>query len=492
MKEKNAFWLSNHATKIESVLLALLILFLPTQLGKHFWPDFSVITGIRVDYLSPTLYTTDILIGILFLVWFGRIVFNPQQNAIEVSKYASSSKESGLYAKLAEASQGSWLPDGAVQDKSKKGFPWRETVLGICILAFLLVNVFSADRVGLSLYYLLKLSEFSFLIYYLSKHIRLNIHLPIIALITSVSVFFQSFLAILQYLQQGSLNGWLYYLGERAFTGNTPGIANAAINGELLLRPYGTFSHPNVLAGYLLISLLFIACFLSPFAKGFIRVFGFIILILGSIALMLTLSRVAIALYLVIILVAFIYWFIKKRPKPTMGIGLLIVAAIADLVLFIGGLAFLQTIVSRFSQTSFFEESFLQRTELIDSAILIIQTNPLLGVGLGHFIPALAPLQDPLSLGLYMQPVHNIYLLVAAETGYLGLGIFLFIIALTYRRLFLHIRLTPLFRPIYLVLTLLLSLVLVLGLFDHYFLTLQQGQLLFAVILGLSWSKVLK
>ena len=492
MKEKNAFWLSNHATKIESVLLALLILFLPTQLGKHFWPDFSVITGIRVDYLSPTLYTTDILIGILFLIWLVRVLVNPQYDSVEVSKYAASSKEAGLYAKLTNASQGSWLPDGAVQERNKQAFPWMETIIGISIITFLIINVFSADRLGLSLYYLLKLFEFSFLIYYLSKHIRLNFHLPIIALLTSISVFFQSFLAILQYLLQSSLNGWLYFLGERTFTGNTPGIANAAINGELLLRPYGTFSHPNVLAGYLLLGLLLIACFLIPRTKGFIRVFGFLVLILGSIALMLTLSRVAIALFLGILLISFIYWFIKKRPKPTMGIGLLIIAAIADLVLFIGGLAFLQTIVSRFSQTSFFEESFLQRTELIDSAIQIIQSNPILGVGLGHFIPTLAPLQEPLSLGLYMQPVHNIYLLAAAETGYVGLGIFLFIIALTYRRLLFNISLTPLFRPMYLILTLLLSIILLIGLFDHYFLTLQQGQLLFAFILGLSWAKVLK
>jgi hypothetical protein len=34
-----------------------------------------------------------------------------------------------------------------------------------------------------------------------------------------------------------------------------------------------------------------------------------------------------------------------------------------------------------------------------------------------------------------------------------------------------------------------LSAILLTGMFDHYWLTLQQGQLLFAVILGLSWTK---
>ncbi|MBU4099621.1 hypothetical protein KJ980_08325, partial [Patescibacteria group bacterium] len=38
------------------------------------------------------------------------------------------------------------------------------------------------------------------------------------------------------------------------------------------------------------------------------------------------------------------------------------------------------------------------------------------------------------------------------------------------------------------ILLILLSVILILGLFDHYWLTLQQGQLLFAIILGLCWA----
>src|SRR5258706_15195361 len=71
-KAANAFFSSNQETKIESLLLSLLILFIPTELGKHFWPDFSIVTGIRVDYLSPTFYFTDILVVLLFGFWFFR------------------------------------------------------------------------------------------------------------------------------------------------------------------------------------------------------------------------------------------------------------------------------------------------------------------------------------------------------------------------------------------------------------------------------------
>lgn len=450
MKEKSAFWLYDHATKLESVLLALLVLFLPTQLGKHFWPDFSLVDGLRVDYLSPTVYTTDIWIGLLFFFWVRRA--------------------------------GTWLLL-QVFTSPKRSF------IAIFVILFLLVNIFTAERIGLSLYFFAKLLEYAFLGYYISQNVRLNIHLPIIALLTSIGAFFQSFLAILQYLQQGSLNGWLYYLGERTFSGSTPGIANAEISGELILRPYGTMPHPNVLAGYLLISSVLIFWFLLPHAKGFIRWFGIFTILLSGAVIFLSLSRIVIAVYLLLLLTGFVYWIAKHRPKPRLGVGL-VIAALLDILLFIGGIAFFQTLLSRFTQTSVFEEAFVQRNELTSAALQIISSHPIFGAGLGHFIPTLAPLQDPLSVGLYLQPVHNIYLLIASEAGLIGLVLFFALLISTFKRLFFMLTLTSFIRKMYFPLLLLLGIILFIGLFDHYFLTLQQGQLLFALVFGLSWAKL--
>lgn len=342
------------------------------------------------------------------------------------------------------------------------------------------------------MYYGLKLLEYGFLIYYLAKHIRLAVHGPMIALFFAVGAFFQSFLAILQYIQQGSLNGWLYFLGERSFTGATVGIANATINGELILRPYGTLPHPNVLAGYLLISILLITVFLVPKARGFIRIFSLLTIILASIAILFSLSRVVIGIYAFIILCGVIYLVAKHRPTPKRAFGWIIAAAIADLLLFIGGWALIQNVITRFQQSSLFEEAFTQRSELITSTLSIILANPALGVGLGHFIPTLAPIQDPLSIGLFLQPVHNIYLLVTAEAGIIGFSLFVLGIIFTYDRLLKSIRSNPLFRTEFLVLVLILSIILIIGFFDHYFLTVQQGQLLFAVIIGLCWVRSAK
>src|SRR3989344_1107435 len=48
--------------RLENVLYFLVILLLPTQLGKHFWPGFTKVFSLPIDYLSPTIYLWDILV----------------------------------------------------------------------------------------------------------------------------------------------------------------------------------------------------------------------------------------------------------------------------------------------------------------------------------------------------------------------------------------------------------------------------------------------
>ncbi len=79
----------------------------------------------------------------------------------------------------------------------------------------------------------------------------------------------------------------------------------------------------------------------------------------------------------------------------------------------------------------------------------------------------------------FLQPVHNIFLLVAAEAGLVGLLIFLWFLTLTFRKQ-LGVGNWGLITS--------LLVILVLGMTDHYWLTLQQNQLLLAIVLGLSWQ----
>ena len=292
-------------------------------------------------------------------------------------------------------------------------------------------------------------------------------------------MLFESILAILQYINQGSLNGIFYFFGERAFTGSTPGIANASINGTLVLRPYATFPHPNVLAAYLLVSMVLIWNFVLKNKGIYFQVLGALSLFMGSIALLLTFSRVVILLWVLLIA-----WVLIKNLR-----GRLVTVHTKIVVLCIAGICVLgvsllplsQQVISRLAQTSLSDESVAERVELLIASWKMIQMNPIIGVGIDNFIPSLAPLQKPMPLGLYLQPVHNIIVLVLAETGIIGLVLFLWLFMLTVLRVR---KQTDEIRGM---LLLLLLIIFITGMFDHYWLTLQQGQLLLAAILGFCW-----
>jgi hypothetical protein len=65
----------------------------------------------------------------------------------------------------------------------------------------------------------------------------------------------QALIAIGQFLKQGSLG--LTFLKESTFRVTDTGIAKVIIFDQVFIRPYGLFLHPNVLAGFLGITLLF-------------------------------------------------------------------------------------------------------------------------------------------------------------------------------------------------------------------------------------------
>ncbi len=186
-------------SKIEKILLFLLIIFLPSQLGYHFWPDWSLVNGIRVDHLSPTVYLTDILIGLLILI-------------------------KGSKLKV----QGS-------------------------IIIFVVLNTLAATNPLLAGYRWLRVYEYYWLYKYLVNSIQYSIFN--IQLGLKIALIWTAALAWIQFLHQRSVGGWLYWLGERSFSVSTPGIAKVFIpHLGFILRPYSVLPHPNALAGWLLVA----------------------------------------------------------------------------------------------------------------------------------------------------------------------------------------------------------------------------------------------
>lgn len=296
---------------------------------------------------------------------------------------------------------------------------------------------------------------------------------PILFWTFFVGIVGEGLLAVLQVVHQGALQGIWYFLGERYFTAGTPGIANASIHGELILRPYATFPHPNVLAGYMGIALLFFLITALFPKKRVYRAVSIAAAVFGCIILVLTLSRVAIVTFFLLTGIILLLRFPKQKY----------VIILLYCVLPMGIFLFSSFLSGRFFDVQGYMEALGLRDALMQAAWRMILAHPLFGVGLGNFLPTLPSFLTGRILFGFLQPVHTIFLLVLAETGIIGLGLFIYVLAQALRISFQgwikQKNMVSHFAFFALVAICLI------GMTDHYFLTLQQGQLLFALVLGL-------
>jgi O-antigen ligase len=331
-------------------------------------------------------------------------------------------------------------------------------------ILFLIIQLLISTNLPSSFYGFVKIIEFTFFAVYVSSVFVAKEKIVLLFLFPFV---FESLLSIWQFLSKGSIGSIFYFFGERAFNGQTPGIANASINGELFLRPYGTFSHPNVLAGFLLI------CFtLLVFSHKKINFSNLLILLVGALAIILTLSRVSILLLFFVVFGKLFFFLIKKMNRLNFSLFVLVI------LLSISYIIFFSPISERFF-ISLSEQSFLQRKELFEVGIKMFWQSPIIGIGLNNFLSTLPSYLSQQKV-LFIQPVHNIYLLTLSQLGLVGFIFLFYLLSLATKRIIKNKNF---------LLLVLLAEILFIGFFDHYPFTLQQGQLLFTLLIGFSFSK---
>lgn len=455
---KIAHWLFDQKYKAEKLLFSLFLLFLPTQLGKHFWPSYSYLLGIRSDYLSPTFYFTDVLLVALFLVWF----INERKYILSMLHYLLSIN---YYV----------LKNFSLSNNTVSIYQY------IGLFVYLLVTGLFVGNIWLGSYALWKLIECLFIGIYIAKRSTKIISLANVIFFLSLGAIGESFLAIAQFVNQGSINGIFYFFGERSFNSQTIGIANMSLNGQDILRPYATFSHPNVLAGYLLvISTLSLFAYWKNYKYFFSKpIFFLFTFFLCSLVMLITYSRVAILCW-ALTTVLLIYLQLKDNRQRIFLFTTIFICLVF--------LAWHLQLLQRFSSLSLTDESVTQRQILLSASWELLTRHIFLGVGLYNFLPALSELPMMQLNFFLLQPVHNIFVLVVVETGIIGFVIFIYFLTRTIVFLFRY-AVTIKRVSFSLICLLLLSQIFITGMFDHYWLTLQQGQLLFSLVLGLSWHK---
>jgi O-antigen ligase len=386
-------------------LFNLLLVFLPTQLGFHAWPSWSMVLGRRVDYLSPTLFFTDILLVGLICVWCIETRFSSFRfSSLSLMRIAS-------------------------------------------VVLFAGVNIFMSKSPPLAIYAWARLLECVLLVWYvIQTKPQLSSLLPFL----SLGVLYSSLIALAQFVFQHSVGGWLWFIGERTFTFDTPGIARSVVAGQEYLRSYATFPHPNALGGFLAITLPWLT---RQIVKK-VNLFYLCTVILGTLALFCTFSRSAWMIF------AFGLAWIFSLQKQQQWAGL-VIASMVSLIFFVTPL-------------SFSDESVVVRSQLSIAALSMAKVSPFFGVGLGNFLVVL-PDDLPSRAIYFLQPVHNIYLLAVAEIGIIGISIIGVILYRFFRKR--KFSASPIFISC-------IGFILI-GLVDHYPVTLQQGRLFFALLVGL-------
>ncbi|MBI4084564.1 MAG: O-antigen ligase family protein [Candidatus Levybacteria bacterium] len=350
--------------------------------------------------------------------------------------------------------------------------PQRDPAVAVtlCALLFalLLVGVFLSKSPAAGLYGFLKLLEFTFFgvftAWFLTKNSKAY---STVLLLFAVGIIGESFLAIVQFLNQGSIGGIFYWFGERSFTSQTPGIANAAVSGKLVLRPYATFPHPNVLAGYLVIGMTLISLKCKAQSAKLEKALYSIALMLGTIALLLTMSRVSIVVFLVCVIVV----LYKKLPKKHRAFGI-ISCLVAITIIFL-------LLPHRSFSLSLNDESISIRRDLLVASFTMFWEHPIFGVGLNNFLLSLPSYLSNKHSVFFLQPVHNIFFLWFCQTGLAGATLAILFFFSLYKQLRRHYIWGK---------WLLVFSLIAFGSVDHYLLTLQQGKLLLAFVLGLMWT----
>lgn len=385
-------------------LFQLLVLLAPTQLVLHFWPDWSLVLGVRVDYLAPTIFLTDLVILVfIFFNWNSlRKIFLKHIRPVTF------------------------------------------------LLVFILFNVYFAEFREIAIVKWIKIIEFSLLVFCVSRMKNFNFKewflKPFI-----YSLAFFSTLGIFQVILGKTIDGPFYFLGERTFNTSTPGIALVQLFDNTLLRAYSTFPHPNALAGFLSVALLIIVNNWKWINK---RV-KWLTLLLG-LGLLATFSKTAIAVLITLLV------FSSKLKKEYMKIVLIL----SVLISVISPLIFDSVV---FSQD--LSENISQRIDLSVSAGKLFSETSVVGLGANNFIPK--SLENLSNSEWIFQPVHNIFLLTLVELGIIGVLLFFFL----FSKAFSASKLTYAFLFI-----------LMTGLMDHYWFTLQQNMLLLSLSFGIAFN----
>ena len=288
--------------------------------------------------------------------------------------------------------------------------------------AFLIWMVFSIVTTGeplLALYNTLHLAAELFIAFWIADFVRRRQDQGLLMAFVLAGVL-HSGLALAQVIKGESLG--LTWLGEtQRSTMNPYGFGPQTFRGSALAF------HPNNLGGFLLVALF--AC-LMLFHETRLRrqqITGATAGIIITLGLLATVSRGAIVAAIITIPIVFgTRTFKKLHGKYRYAVPVALILApvmLAIIILLIGG-GLADSAVDRLGGWIRDPESFGERlTFAFPDTIAVIRSSPAMGVGAGNLMVKVGEIRA--GAGELLLPAHNVYPVIWAELGIIGLTLFL-------------------------------------------------------------------
>lgn len=315
----------------------LFLFSIPFQTRKVFLTSYSFYSGAFTEYATFFIYASDIFLALTLIFW---LVFN--KKIYHRLKFKTSLS---YYFKL-------FRNEKFLNIKNTNKLPAAWLLLFIFIIWLIINIIINNNFAEISAFYIFKFFELFLLIIYLYFSLRNKNKLITALFVISFTGFSQSLIAIYQFTSQSPLfkNPFLHRLiGESTVYPQLPGIAKIVINNEKLVRAYGTFPHPNILGGFLILTIIITIYLLLEHKKGFlssiksklntfyninniksqehiahaISLFWIVFVFVQIIALFFTFSRTAWVGFLLSLLVIAVFYFFNYKivSRETIGIN---------------------------------------------------------------------------------------------------------------------------------------------------------------------------
>lgn len=304
-----------------------------------------------------------------------------------------------------------WLLQGTLVSDLREAFATQRVLLWVALLAGIpaFLSMFTAADLTLAVAEVVRMAWMYALLVYVAVRVRTRQDVIFVVGALFVVVLIQAAFSAIQWKTHSSVG--LSFLGEETQ------LQVRDLDGVAVARPSGTVRHPDFLAA--LVAPVGLICFSlglnlkSRLPRNACMAFGAV----AMIPLVVAQTRASLLGAGVAGVLLALSYLLRKRLRWRWALASLFVAGLTTLFLW----GRIQQWLSDNLSYDRLDYEVRSRVELNWMALDMAHSSPLTGIGLNNFI-AVFDTFDTYGAILHGRPVHNLFLLVLAETGMIGLA----------------------------------------------------------------------